>query len=90
MNSGSVWMMPVYSHQHCAEYEFADHYRSRRPTDDLSGEQIRDYDEVEPSFPGANVRCIGNPRRLGICDVKLALKDGDELGRLDGAPCRIR
>jgi hypothetical protein len=79
-------MMPVYRHQ---QYELADEYRSRRPTDGLSGEQIRDYDEARPSFPDANVRCIGNPRRLGICDVELALKDGDEVGRLDAARRRI-
>ena len=73
MNNSSAWSTPAYSHQHCVEYELAGYCRSRRPSDDLSG--IHDHGEIEPSFPGSNVRNIRNPSSIWTCDVELALKD---------------
>ena len=61
MDNSSAWLAPAHSHQHCVEHELAGYCRSRRPPDDLSGEQIHDDGEAEPSFPGANVCNIGNP-----------------------------
>ena len=75
MHNSSAWATAAYGHQHCVEYELAGYCRSRRPPDDLSGEQIHDDSEVEPALRGANV-C--NIRKLGLIwsrYVEIALQD---------------
>src|SRR5712671_4794168 len=75
MNDSSAGSTTAYGHQHCVEYELAGYRRSRRPPDDLSGEQIHDYGQVEPALPGANVRNIRNPSLVRARDVEIALED---------------
>src|SRR5208282_789720 len=84
MNNSSAWSTPAYGHQHCVEDEFAGYCRSSRTPDDLSGEQIHDHGEVEPSFPGPDVRNIGNPSFVRARHVELALQNvWDQLGGLN-------
>jgi hypothetical protein len=81
MNNSSAWSTAAYGHQHCIEYELAGYRRSRRPPDDLSGEQIHDYSEVEPALPGANVSNIRNPSLVWTRHIEIALQDvWDQLG----------
>src|SRR5450631_1140960 len=83
MNDRSAWSPTPNGHQHCVEYELTGYRWSRRPPDDLSGEQIHDYSEVEPALPGANVRNIRNPSLVWTRDVEIALQDvWDQLGGL--------
>src|ERR1700676_1538527 len=42
MNDRSAWSSAPYRHQNGVEYELAGYCRSRRPPNDLSGEQIHD------------------------------------------------
>ena len=79
MNNCFAWATTAYGHQHCVEYELAGYRRSRRPPDDLSGEQIHDHSEVEPALPGANVCNIGYPSLVRAGDVEIALQEvGDQ------------
>jgi hypothetical protein len=71
MNNGSAWSTPAYGRQHCVEYELAGNCRSHRPPDDLSGKQIHDHGEVEPTFPRANVRNIRHPSLVWTRDVEI-------------------
>src|SRR5580698_1888753 len=83
MNDRFAWATTTHGHQHCVQHEFAGYRRSRRPPDDLSGEQIHGYSEVEPALPGADVRNIGNPSLVRTRDVEIALQDvWDRCGRL--------
>lgn len=83
MNDSSAWSPAPYGHQQCVEYELAGYRGSRRPPDDLSGEQIHDYSEVEPALPRANVGNIRNPSLVRARDVEIALEDvWDQLGGL--------
>src|SRR6266478_1427670 len=75
MNNSSAGSTTAYGHQHCVEYELAGYRRSRRPPDDLSGEQIHDHSEVEPALPSADVCNIRNPSLVWTCNVEIALQD---------------
>lgn len=83
MNNSLAWSTTAYGHQHRIKYELAGYCRSRRPPDDLSGEQIHDYGEVEPALPSANVCNVGNPSFIWTRNVKVALqKVWDQFGGL--------
>src|ERR1700676_5370308 len=75
MNDRSAWSSALYRHQNGVEYKLAGYCRSRRPPDDLSGEQIHDRSEVDPALPGANVCNIRNPSLVRADDVEIALED---------------
>jgi len=38
---------------------------AHRPADDAARVQVEDYRQVEPAFPGRNVRDVGHPDRIG-------------------------
>src|SRR5665213_1170389 len=87
MNNSSAWPTTAYGHQHCVEYELGGYRLSRRPPNDLSGEQVHDNSEVEPALPGANVCNIRDPNLIRAGDVEIALHEvRDQPGGLgDGA-----
>src|SRR5664279_2568698 len=82
MDDSSAGSATAYGHQHCVD-ELAGYRRSRRPPDDLSGEQIHDHSEVDPALPSADVCNIRYPSLVWTCDVEISLQEvWDELGGL--------
>lgn len=83
VNDGLSWPTTADSHQHSVEHEFFSDVRRYRPANDLSRERIHYDRQVEPAFPGADVRNVGNPSPVRLADGELTLEDvRSELGGL--------
>jgi hypothetical protein len=55
------------------EYEASADDRRNSPSDDLPPEQIHDYSQAQPAFPGLDVSDVGNPDSVWFADIELAL-----------------
>lgn len=57
-----------------SKWQFSLHRDIQAPSDNLAREQIHYTRQIQPSFQRPNIGNIGNPNRIGLVDIELALE----------------
>lgn len=91
MNQGVQGLASPHGHEERVQYEFSGHGGLGGPADNAAGVQVHHDGQIEPAFPRAHIRDVGDPGGVRSLDGQSSLQG---IGRQErcvpfGVPVRI-